>query len=72
MQFKKESSEPLWRYFERLKDLLLQCPHHGIEKWRQCQILYDGLDYSTKTLLESMCQGGFRRMKMKDGICMKT
>ena len=21
--------------------------------------LYDGLDYSTKTLLESMCQGGF-------------
>ena len=32
---------------------------YGIEKWRQFQILYDGLDYSTKTLLESMCQGGF-------------
>ena len=45
MQFKQESSEPFWKYFERFKDLLAQCPHHGIEKWRQRQILYDGLDY---------------------------
>ena len=26
-----------------------------------CQILYDGLDYSTKIFLETMCQGGFLR-----------
>ena len=31
MQFKQESSEPFWKYFERFKDLLAQCPHHGIE-----------------------------------------
>ena len=30
-----------------------------MEKWRQRQILYDGLDYQTKTLLETICQGGF-------------
>ena len=54
MQFKQKSSELFWRHFERFKDLLVQCPHHGIVKWRQCQILYDSLDYSTKTLLESM------------------
>ena len=59
MQFRQEPSEPFWRYFERFKDLLAQCPHHGVEKWRQCQILYDGLDYQTKTLLKTMCQGGF-------------
>ena len=28
MQFKQEPSEPFWRYFERFKDLLVQCPHH--------------------------------------------
>ena len=39
--------------------ILAQCPYHGIEKWRQCQILFDGLDYQTKTLLETMCQGEF-------------
>ena len=55
MQFKQESNEPFWKYFERFKDLLALCPHHGIEKWRQCQIIYDGLDYQTKTLLETMC-----------------
>ena len=44
---------------DKFKDLLAQCPHHGIEKWRQCQILYDGLNYQTKTLLETMCQGDF-------------
>ena len=59
MQFKLESNEPFWRYFERFKDLLAQCPHHIIEKWQQYQILYDGLDYQTKTLLETMCQWGF-------------
>jgi len=59
MQFRQEQSEPFWRYFKRFKDLLAQCPHHSVEKWRQCQILYDGLHYQTKTLLETMCQGGF-------------
>ena len=55
MQFRQEPNEPFWKYFERFKDLLAQCPHHGVEKWRQCQILYDGLDSPTKTLLETMC-----------------
>ena len=32
MQFKQEINEPFWKYFERFKDLLSQCPHHGIEK----------------------------------------
>jgi len=40
------------KYFQRFKDLLAQYSHHGIEKWWQCQILYDGLDYQIKTLLE--------------------
>ena len=67
MQFKQESNEPFWKYFERFKDLLALCPHHGIEKWRQCQILYDGLDYQTKTLLETMCQGEFLKKDENQG-----
>ena len=59
MQFKQEPSEPFWRYFEQFKDFLAQYSHHGMEKWRQCQILYDSLDYQTKILLEMMCQGRF-------------
>ena len=35
----------------------------GINKWRLCQALYDGLEYKMKTLLESMCQGGILKKK---------
>ena len=54
-QCKQEPNEPYWKYFDHFKDLLVQCPHHGVEKWWLCQILYDDLDYQNKTLLETMC-----------------
>jgi len=40
----------------RFKELLTQCPHHGLEKWNLCQIAYEGLDVSTRTMVE--CIGG--------------
>ena len=49
------------------KDLLAQCPHHRIEKSRQCQILYDRLDYQTKTLVETMCHGEFLKKDEDQG-----
>ena len=33
----------------------------------KCQILYDGLDYSTKTLLKMMCQGDFLQKDENEG-----
>ena len=36
--------------------------HHAIEKWRLCQIIYEGVDYSSKALLEFMKHGDFVRM----------
>jgi len=33
----------------------------------KCQILYDSLDYYTKTLLEIMCQGGFLQKDENEG-----
>ena len=61
-QFNQRDKEPFWRYLERLKDLLTQCPHHAIEKWCLCQIIYEGVDYNSKTLLESMSHGDFMWM----------
>ena len=53
-QFRQFNKELFWRYLERFKDLLAQCPYHAIENWRLCQIIYEGVDYQYKTLLESM------------------
>ena len=38
---------------------MIKCPHHNFEKWTICQILYDRLENSSRTMLESMCQGNF-------------
>jgi len=56
LQLEKES---FWKCFERFKLLLAQCPDHGLERWQLCQIIYEDLDQSTRTMVESMCQGGF-------------
>jgi len=39
--------------------LLVQCPHHGLDQACLCQILYKGLDQQTRTMVDSMSQGGF-------------
>ena len=67
MQYSQETNEPFRKYFERFKNLLAQCPHHRIDKRRQCQILYDRLDYQTKTLLEIMYQGEFLKKYENQG-----
>ena len=67
MQCRQKPKEPFWKYFKRFKDLLVQYPHHGVEKWRLCQILYDGLDYQNKTLLETMSQGRFLKVDEHEG-----
>lgn len=66
-QFRQKHNEPFWTCFDRFKNLLSQCPHHGIEKWRLCKIVYEALDGSTTALLESMCQGKFMEKDEDEG-----
>ena len=65
-QFSKHTDEPFWIYLDRFKDLLSQCPHHGIERWRLCQIVYEGVDYKQKYLFGSMSHGDFLMMTDTD------
>ena len=57
--FHQMEGETLYIYLERFKDLLIQCPHHGFEKIRLVQIVYEGMDYPTKQMVESFCSGKF-------------
>ncbi|XP_074351553.1 uncharacterized protein LOC141690673 [Apium graveolens] len=58
-QFHQKENEYFWKYFDRFKNVLSQCPHHEIEKWRLCKIVYEALDSSTTALLDSIFQGKF-------------
>ena len=41
--FTQKDNETLYQVWERFKDLLNQCPHHGYESWRLVSYFYEGL-----------------------------
>ena len=44
---------------ERLRDILRQCPHHGIPKHEITQMCYDGLGTPDRYLLDASSGGTF-------------
>ena len=58
-QFVQADRESFRKYLDRLKNLLSQCPHHGLNQACLCQIIYECIDQQNSIIIESMCQGGF-------------
>ncbi|KAH9792938.1 hypothetical protein KPL71_004353 [Citrus sinensis] len=53
-QFEMESLYEAW---ERYKDLLRKCPHHGLLVWLQVQTFYNGLRSNTRTMIDAAAGG---------------
>nr|GEU68264.1 reverse transcriptase domain-containing protein [Tanacetum cinerariifolium]GEU68886.1 reverse transcriptase domain-containing protein [Tanacetum cinerariifolium] len=51
--FKQEKDETLYHALERYNDLLYQCPLHDLNYQQKVHILYNGLDISTRKILNS-------------------
>jgi len=64
--FAQLESEPLYEAWERYKDLLKRCPHHGLPKWIQVQNFYNGLNASTRTLIDAASEGAFMSKSQDD------
>ena len=58
-EFSQGSGEVFYEAWERLRDLLRQCLHHGIPKHEITQIFYDGLGAPERYLLDSASGGTF-------------
>ena len=54
-QFRQGDQETLYDAWDRIKELLRKCPQHGYELSAQVQIFYNGLNYSTRTLVDAAC-----------------
>ena len=59
MSFSQNNNETFYQCWERYKELLASCPHHGYEKWRLINFFYDGLSPQMKQFVEMMCTGEF-------------
>ena len=57
--FYQDEQEKFYESWERFKDLILKCPHHGFETWRLIQYFYNGLTQINRNMIESMNGGGF-------------
>ncbi|KAA3456048.1 Retrotransposon gag protein [Gossypium australe] len=49
--------ETFYDAWERYKDLLRRCPHHGLPLWLQGQTFYNGVKPSTRQLIDSAASG---------------
>jgi len=50
-QFAQKDGESLYDAWERFKEMLRLCPHHGLEKWLTIHIFYNGLCIPQKFML---------------------
>ncbi|XP_024022668.1 uncharacterized protein LOC112091966 [Morus notabilis] len=55
--FAQYDAESLYEAWERFKDLLRRCPHHGLPKWLQVQTFYNGLDGNLKSNIDAAAGG---------------
>jgi len=66
-QFVQLERESFWKYLDKFKNLLAWCSHYSLDQACLCQIIYEGLDQQTQTMLESICHGGFLSMSATIG-----
>ena len=59
VDFYQDEQEKFYESWERFKDLILKCPHHGFETWRLVQYFYNGLTQTNRNMIESINGGGF-------------
>ena len=59
MHFTQKQDESIYKTWERFKDILLQCPHHGYTISNLLAFFYNGLTPAMKEYVELMCNGQF-------------
>nr|GFC46432.1 reverse transcriptase domain-containing protein [Tanacetum cinerariifolium] len=57
--FLQKSNETFNESWERFKDLLRQCPHHGFSELHQLDTFYNALNPNDQDVLDSAAEGNF-------------
>ena len=65
--FFQQDQESLYEAWERFKEFLRKCPHHGLPLWMQVQTFYNGLLPNTQTMVDAASGGAFFNKTPEDG-----
>lgn len=64
--FEQQHGELLYEDWERYKELLRKCPHHGLPKWMQMNTFYNGLNSNLRTSIDAASGGAFMAKRFED------
>jgi hypothetical protein len=59
LSFKQNDNEHVATAWERLKIMLRTCPSHGVNEWTVLHSFYNGLNYMSRSMLDSAMGGAF-------------
>ena len=59
--FRQLEGENLAEAWERFCELLRRCPHHRLTRWMQVHTFYNGLSYSTRTVVDASIGGALMK-----------
>ena len=51
--------EKFFACWERFREMVATCPHHGFDNWMLVSYFYEGMSPPMKQLLDTMCGGDF-------------
>ncbi|CAJ2652102.1 unnamed protein product [Trifolium pratense] len=55
--FRQRDNESLFEAWERYKEMIRICPHHGLEEWLIIHTFYNGLLYNTRLTIDAAAGG---------------
>ena len=64
--FRQRDGDTLSETWDRFKELLRVCPHHGLSKWLLVQTFYDSLTYNTRISLDASAGGALMNLLVDD------
>ncbi|XP_035832796.1 uncharacterized protein LOC118481696 [Helianthus annuus] len=65
-EFRQKEGDSFYEIWERFKELLLKCPHHGFEDWALVERFYHGVTPTTRNMLNTTAGGNLLTAKTPD------
>ena len=65
--FLQQDQESLYEAWERFKEFLRKCPHHGLPLWMQVQMFYNSLLPNTQIMVDAASERAFFNKTPEDG-----
>jgi hypothetical protein len=69
-RFNQAIGESLYDAWERFKEMLRVCPHHGLEQWLIIHTFYNGLLYNTKLTVDAAAGGALMNKNYADAYAL--